>query len=121
VRAARAPHSRRAPDDQTAGARATTCAAPGFESTPTECWSRNDRPPSSRARRLHLTTCAGEVEARYEPFADAADRSLPSSGALMDDNGKNVASSGESFASKSNAKRAAENVKTTAAVATVGN
>jgi uncharacterized protein YegP (UPF0339 family) len=39
----------------------------------------------------------------------------------MDDNGKNVASSGESFASKSNAKRAAENVKTTAAVATVGN
>lgn len=38
---------------------------------------------------------------------------------LIDSNGRNIASGGESFASKSNAKRAVKNVKTTAAKAEV--
>ncbi len=38
---------------------------------------------------------------------------------LIDDNGEKVATSGESFDSKSNAKRAAENVKKTAPDATI--
>ena len=53
----------------------------------------------------------------FEVYKDAAGKYR---WRLIDDNGKNVASSGESFASKSNAKRAAENVKVTAAGATIG-
>ena len=55
--------------------------------------------------------------AEFEVYKDAAGKYR---WRLIDDNGKNVASSGESFASKSNAKRAAENVKVTAAGATIG-
>jgi uncharacterized protein len=54
--------------------------------------------------------------AEFEIYKDAAGKFR---WRLVDDKGKNVASSGESFASKSNAKRAAENVKTTAAAATI--
>ena len=55
--------------------------------------------------------------AEFEVYKDAAGKDR---WRLIDDNGKNVASSRESFASKSNAKRAAENVKVTAAGATIG-
>jgi uncharacterized protein YegP (UPF0339 family) len=49
--------------------------------------------------------------AQFELYKDAADEWWQR---LKDPNGVKIASSGESFASKSNAKRAAENVKATA-------
>jgi uncharacterized protein len=49
--------------------------------------------------------------AKFETYTDAAGRWR---WRLKDSNGTKIASSGESFASKANAKRAAENVRTTA-------
>lgn len=54
--------------------------------------------------------------AKFKLYEDAADKWR---WRLVDDNGEKVASSGESFDSKSNAKRAAENVKLSAPGATV--
>lgn len=54
--------------------------------------------------------------AKFEIFEDKADEWR---WRLRDGNGEKVATSGESFASKSNAKRAAQNVKDTASVAQV--
>lgn len=51
------------------------------------------------------------MAARFEIYLDAAGKYR---WRLKDGNGVNVASSGESFASRSNARRAAENVKSTA-------
>ncbi len=54
--------------------------------------------------------------AKFKPFQDTGGSWR---WRLIDDNGEKVASSGESFDSKSNAKRAAENVKETAPSATI--
>jgi uncharacterized protein len=51
------------------------------------------------------------AKAKFEIYEDKADEYR---WRLIDGNGKKVASSGESFDSKSNAKRAAQNVKDTA-------
>ena len=53
---------------------------------------------------------------KFEIYADGGGSYR---GRLIADNGKNVASSGESFDSKANAKRAAENVRDNAAKADV--
>lgn len=54
--------------------------------------------------------------AKFKLYEDASDKWR---WRLVDNNGEKVASSGESFDSKSNAKRAAENVKSSAPGATV--
>lgn len=51
------------------------------------------------------------AQARFEIFADAAGKYR---WRLKDGNGEKVATSGEDFDSRSNAKRAAQNVKQTA-------
>ena len=51
------------------------------------------------------------AKARFEIYADTAGKYR---WRLKDGNNEKVASSGESFASKDNAKRAAQNVKSTA-------
>ncbi|MDQ3380987.1 MAG: YegP family protein [Actinomycetota bacterium] len=56
------------------------------------------------------------AQARFEIFADAAGKYR---WRLKDVNGEKVATSGESFDSRSNAKRAAQNVKLTAPDAVV--
>jgi uncharacterized protein YegP (UPF0339 family) len=66
---------------------------------------------------MHPPSEKEAVMAKFQVYADAAGKYC---WRFLDDNGKNVASSGESFAGRSNAKRAAENVKTTAASASVG-
>ncbi len=53
--------------------------------------------------------------AKFEIYQDTAEKWW---WRLIDDNNRQVASSGESFDSRSNAKRAVENVKTTALAAT---
>lgn len=54
--------------------------------------------------------------AKFEIYADSAGKYR---WRLKDNNGEKVASSGESFDSKSNARRAAQNVKDTAPTATI--
>jgi uncharacterized protein YegP (UPF0339 family) len=56
------------------------------------------------------------AQARFEIYADAAGKYR---WRLKDGNGAKVATSGESFDSRSNAKRAAQNVKQTAPNASV--
>lgn len=56
------------------------------------------------------------AQAKFEIFADAAGKYR---WRLKDGNGEKVATSGESFDSKSNAKRAAQNVKQTAPAAEI--
>lgn len=56
------------------------------------------------------------ANARFEIYADTAGKYR---WRLKDGNGEKVASSGESFDSRSNAKRAAQNVKSTAPNAVV--
>ena len=53
---------------------------------------------------------------RFEIYADTAGKFR---WRLKDGNSETVASSGESFASRDNAKRAAQNVKSTAPTATI--
>ncbi len=54
--------------------------------------------------------------AKFEVYQDTAEKWR---WRLIDDSNRKVASSGETFDSRSNAKRAAENVKTTAPAATI--
>ena len=56
------------------------------------------------------------MAARFEPFEDTAGKWR---WRLIDGNNRKVATSGESFASRSNALRAARNVKATAPIAPI--